>query len=246
MNCGADGCVFEDNTSENFDAYETDATTERTRKNIFSKLSKYMQDTYGKKGITNSLLKLQGISSKDFDYVSSVENFMLGNLTSNSINPNANKCETNMMRVMSEAEAPFRKLLGYDLLYRTCKRLYGKEKAEYLMNRVFSYDIYICDSTAIPQVYCWAINGTDLVIDGRNTGSLHCSAPQHLFSYISMLCGTMHTLSQNALAGACACGTVFYDSAYLLMKDGYTLDDIKNDSKLRKYIKFQKVAHKSH
>ena len=51
MNCGADGCVFEDNTSENFDAYETDATTERTRKNIFSKLSKYMQDTYGKKGI---------------------------------------------------------------------------------------------------------------------------------------------------------------------------------------------------
>ena len=79
MNCGADGCVFEDNTSENFDAYETDATTERTRKNIFSKLSKYMQDTYGKKGITNSLLKLQGISSKDFDYVSSVENFMLGN-----------------------------------------------------------------------------------------------------------------------------------------------------------------------
>ena len=237
MNCGADGCVFEDNTSENFDAYETDATTERTRKNIFSKLSKYMQDTYGKKGITNSLLKLQGISSKDFDYVSSVENFMLGNLTSNSINPNANKCETNMMRVMSEAEAPFRKLLGYDLLYRTCKRLYGKEKAEYLMNRVFSYDIYICDSTAIPQVYCWAINGTDLVIDGRNTGSLHCSAPQHLFSYISMLCGTMHTLSQNALAGACACGTVFYDSAYLLMKDGYTLDDIKNDLKLRKYIK---------
>ena len=58
MNCGADGCVFEDNTSENFDAYETDATTERTRKNIFSKLSKYMQDTYGKKGITNSLLPI--------------------------------------------------------------------------------------------------------------------------------------------------------------------------------------------
>jgi len=216
--------------------YDTDAKTTRTRKNIYNKLKNYMAKTYNAENITNELLKLQGLDAKHFDYISQVENFMLGQMNDTSINPNANKDENNIGRVESEAESSFRKLIGYDMLYRVCKALYGQEEAERLMNRLYSYDLYICDSTVLLNTYCYAIDSTNFIIEGRNTGSLKCSPAKHLDAYVSMLVGTMQSMSINALAGAIATGKLFVDSAYILLKDGFTVEDIMCNKDKRKYI----------
>ena len=222
--------------SEDQESFEPDAKTDKTRKKIHQKLKKYMQDTFGKGQAVNEMLKLQGLASKNFDYVSQVENFMLGKMNDTSVDPNANKAENNMIRVQAEAGVSYHKLIGHDLLYRVMKDIYGQDEAERLSNKMYSYDLYICDSSGIPQTYCYAINGSNLVTEGRNSKPLRCAPAKHLHSYISMLCGTIHAMSQNALMGACACGTVFFDSCNVLLKDGYTLEQVKNSKSVRKMI----------
>ena len=72
------------------------------------------------------------------------------------------------------------------------------------------------DSTKILLPYCWALDASKLVIEGRKFGQLPSAPAKRVQSYISALNETVHQMSSH-LAGAIAVGTFFLDIAHILM-----------------------------
>lgn len=228
MNC--------DNTSVE-ECFNPNAKTDKTRKNIKKALKERLSTVYDitDPSVANSILKIQGFDVSRYDYIKQVENFMLGQLNNESIDNNANKASNSIARIISEADNVFHKTIGHDMLYRQLKSNVGHEEANRISAMMYDYTLPINDATKILLPYCYSISGIDLVLSGRE-GTLKCSPAKHLHSYVSMLAGTVHVLSSNALAGAVAVGSFFFDSARVLLTDGFDLDKIKNDHVSRKYI----------
>lgn len=219
------------------ECFNPNAKTDKTRKNIKKALKERLSTVYNitDPSVTNSILKIQGFDTARYDYVSQVENFMLGQLNNDSIDNNANKASNSIARIISEADNVMHKTIGHDMLYRQLKNNVGQDEATRISAMMYDYTLPINDATKILLPYCYSISGIDLVLSGRE-GTLKCSPAKHLHSYVSMLAGTVHVLSSNALAGAVAVGSFFFDSARVLLTDGFDLDKIKNDHVSRKYI----------
>lgn len=219
------------------ECFNPNAKTDKTRKNIKKTLKERLSTVYNitDPSVTNSILKIQGFDVPRYDYISQVENFMLGQLNNDSIDNNANKASNSIARIISEADNVFHKTIGHDMLYRQLKNNVGQEEANRISAMMYDYTLPINDATKILLPYCYSVSGIDLVLSGRE-GTLKCSPAKHLHSYVSMLAGTVHVLSSNALAGAVAVGSFFFDSARVLLTDGFDLDKIKNDHVSRKYI----------
>lgn len=222
---------------------KADAKAERTRKNIYKDLKESLSDKYNKGDITNEILKIHGLDSKRFDFISNAENFLINKINDVSIDGNANKNETNIETIVQETIDPVRKLMGYDMLYRQMKTMYGKDVAKTCIKDIYDYSLVMADSTKIPLNYCWAFNANPLISEGRSFGQLHSAPCKHLHSYISALCETVHQMANN-IAGACAIPTLFFDSAEVLMNDGIFMEDL-DDPKIIKYIEneYQQFVH---
>ena len=233
-------------------AFEPTAKTARTLGNIKHVVERTLKEKYGidNAAITETLLKIHGLNTKQFDFVSCVENDLNEDVLNDaSIDPNANKCEKTIESLMVEASNPAKKAIGYDMLYRQMKNDYGKEEAKRLSGEMYSFALALADATKILSCYCYSIDASILVKKGRDFGQLHSKPCKRLCSYISSLCETIHQMS-NHLAGAIAAGTFFMDCAHVLMftdnnGEGYTLEQIKTDKEIRKMIEneYQQFVH---
>lgn len=239
---------IESDESEN--VFEDKAKTGRTitniEKTLFYEMKKELpgKDDKEVRSVVGKLLKIHGLNRSRFDMVASAENTINENiLNDDSIDPNGNKTEKTVESIMQEVMASTKKLIGYDELYRQMKNDWGKSEAKRLSGEMYSYALALADSTAIMKPYCYCLDARTLVLDGRKFGQLPSKPAKRLDSYISMLTETVHQMS-NHLAGAVAVGTFFFDSARVLMKS-YSLNKIKKNKKVRKYIEneYQQFVH---
>lgn len=217
--------------------------SEQTRviKNIRKTLASTLKKKYGfsngeLKELTTQILKIHGLDESNFDSLSNFNKMIDDYMNDVSIDANSNKNEKTIAALMKEVSLSNEKLIGYHMLYQVMKELYGQEEAKRLSGDMYDLSLALADSTNILKVYCYALDTTKLVTEGRKFGKLW-SAPVHrVDSYINALDETIHQLS-NHLAGAIAEATFFYDIAHILIyKMRIPFSRLKTDEKLRDYI----------
>lgn len=206
-----------------------------------------LKEKYGKEDqdITNFILNEHGLGKNHFDFITNAENLISSNLADSSVDTNANKNEVTMSGMLNEITTPINKLVGYRYLYRKLKELYGKKEAKRLSGELYDMSLALADSSKIMLPYCFSIDASKIVMEGRPFGQLHSAPPKRLSSYISALNETVHQLS-NHLAGALAIGTFFFDVAHVLYyKEGVVLEELEMDYNTRKYIEncYQSFIH---
>jgi len=194
--------------------------------------------------IIDYILKVHGLHKSNFDFIKNIEEIISSNLNDVSIDTNSNKNEKTMGGISNEAVSPINKLIGYRYLYREIKKLYGKQEAKILMAKMYDFSLAISDSTKIMVPYCYALDASKIVVEGRPFGQLYSLPPKRMSSFISAVNETVHQLS-NHLAGALAIGSFFFDIAHLLIyNEKIQLKDFE-DEKILKYIEncFQNFVH---
>jgi len=236
--------------SEN-EIFLEDATTVRTLRNIRNTLTRTLvnkgiikEDEDKGKELVEKILSIHGLSKSNFDFVASMERILSGKLNDNSIDDNSNKNEKSISGIGSETTAPVIKAIGYDYLYRMLVKLYGKKEAKRLTGEMYDFSLAISDSVKLLVPYCWAMDASKIVLQGRPFGQLPSKPPKRLSSYIAALNETIHQMSSH-VAGALAVGTLFIDAAHLLLfKEKMSLEDIQKDEN-KKYIEncFQSFVH---
>ena len=226
------------------------AETTRTIKNIKKTLASALKKKYGfsngeLKELTSNILKIHGLDASNFDTLANFAKIMESRVNDVSIDDNSNKNEKTIAGVNNEITAANRKLIGYHMLYGVMKDLYGQAEAKVLSGDLYDFSLGLSDSTNILIPYCWALDASKIVMEGRKFGQLP-SAPVHrVDSYISALDETIHQMSSH-LAGAIAIGTFFLDIAHILIyKQRVPFEKIKSDATMRKHIEncFQTFVH---
>lgn len=221
------------------------ASTTRTRKNIIECLTKSLKSKYGitdkeeLKEKVNKLMDIHGLGEENFDPLAVISKLLFGNLqTVNdiSVDENANKSSTNTEGICAEAMLPFKKLAGYNYLYQTLKELYGKAEAKKCCASMYDMSLFLHDATNILKPYCYCIDASKLVVEGRKFGQVHSGPAHRISTYVTTLGDTIREISFN-IAGACAVGTFFEDIANLaIYRERITLDDLRTDKKIRKAV----------
>lgn len=227
--------------------YDEVGSTTRTTKNIKKALTFSLKEKYGieDKEIVTSMLKVHGLDDEKFDFINYISSMLNGNLNDMSIDANSNKNEKIIEGIQQEAFAPVKKAVGYDYLYRKMVHLYGKKEAKRLSGEMYDLSLGLSDSTNILRPYCWALNASKIVTEGRPFGQLESKPSKRVSSYISALCESIHQLSSH-LAGAIAVSTFFLDVSHLsLYKEGYDLRELKTNKRFRKRLEneFQQFIH---
>lgn len=227
-------------------------SSEQTRviKNIRKTLASALKKKYGfsngeLKELTTKILKIHGLDESNFDVLKSFDIMVNERMNDNSVDANSNKNEKTVAAVMREVSLSNDKLIGYHMLYQVMKELYGKEEAKRLSGDMYDLSIALADSTNILKVYCYALDSTKLVTEGRKFGKLWSGPVHRVDSYIAALDETIHQMS-NHLAGAIAEATFFYDIAHILIyKQRVSFKTLKEDEKIRDYIKqcYQTFIH---
>jgi len=222
-----------------------EAGTTRTRKNIIECLTKSLRSKYGitdkeeLKDKVNKIMDLHGLGEENFDPLAIISKLTFGNLeTVNdvSVDANANKSSKNTEGICAEAMLPYKKLAGYDYLYQTLKELYGKSEAKKCCASMYDLSLFLHDATNILKPYCYCIDASKIVTEGRNFGQVHSGPAHRISTYVTTLGDTIREISFN-IAGACAIGTFFMDIANLaIYRERITLDDLRNDRKIRKAV----------
>lgn len=229
----------------------TEPTTDRSLKNIKKTLIYSLRNTYGIKDkekindISDELLRIHGLHKDNFDFVKQVGVAIQENINEFSIDSNANKSEKNPRSVITEVVTPVSKLIGYDYLYQIMRELYSKEEAKRLSGLMYDYTLALADSSSILLPYCFAIDASRIITEGKLFGQLESGPAHRIDSYVSVLNEVVHTLSNN-LAGAIAVSTFFIDIAHLgIYRENITLKKLKKNKNIRKYIEnqYQKVVH---
>lgn len=216
------------------------------RKCLANTLRRKYGFTNGKlKELTTKILKIHGLDESNFDCIANFDKFVNSRLNDVSIDDNSNKNEKSIRGIHQEVNSSNDKLIGYHLLYQVMKELYGKPRAQLLAGDMYDYSIGLSDSSKIDVPYCWALDASKIVIEGRKFGQLPSAPAKRLDSYIAALNETVHQMSSH-LAGALAIGSMFLDSAHLLIfKERIPFEKVKEDKDTRKYIEnqFQKFIH---
>lgn len=186
--------------------------------------------------VTEALLKLHGLDKSNFDFINNFETLVEKGIADGSIDTNANKCDRSITGMFIETAMPINKLVGYRYLYRKMKDLYGKKEAKRLTGLMYDLSLFLHDSTNVLKIYCYSINASKLVIEGRPFGSLPSAPPKRISSYVFALAETVHQIS-NHLAGAIAIGSFSLDLAHLLIyREHRTLTDLRENKEYRKYV----------
>lgn len=224
---------MENKNESTFDSSSVNAALTR----IKNTLNYSLKENYGIEDpeITEKFLHMHGLDKSRFDFINNFETLIEKGIADESVDTNANKCDKSIMGYFSEVALPIRKLVGYRYLYRKIKELYGKKRAKYLTGLLYDMSLALADSTSILVPYCFSVNASKLVMEGRPFGSLPSGAPHRINSYVAALSETIHQLSSH-LAGAIAVGSYFLDLAHIMIyRERKTLSDLRN-SEYRKYV----------
>lgn len=219
--------------------YFTDNSTERE---ILSNIRQDLKDSLAQKyfiksdGFVDEFLKLQGIHETNLESLQVMNKFIGHNVNEVTIDANSNIFEKNVAGISRETAQPREKLVGYAYLYWELKKLYGKDVAKTCMKEIYDYSIGLNDSTAILKPYCYSIDASRLITEGRPWGQLPSAPCKNIRSYVSCLCEVVHQLS-NHVAGAIATSSFFLDLAHLLLyKHKLDIRELKTNKYMRKEI----------
>ena len=199
------------------------AGTTQTRKNIIECLTKSLKSKYGivdkeeLKEKVNKFMNLHGLGEENFDPLAIISKLIFGNLeTVNdlSVDANANKSSKNTEGICAEAMLPYKKLVGYDYLYQTLKELYGKSEAKKCCASMYDLSLFLHDATNILKPYCYCIDASKIVTEGRNFGQVHSGPAHRISTYVTTLGDTIREISFN-IAGACC----YKDTNLVIKKD---------------------------
>lgn len=216
----------------------TSSSVNSALQRIKNTLSYSLRENYGitDEETVNKFLKLHGLDKDRFDFINNFETLIEKGIADESVDTNASKSDVSITGMFAETALPINKLVGYRYLYRKLKEMYGKQRAKELTGRMYDMSLAIADSTNLLKMYCFSINASKLVYEGRPWGTLPSGIPHRVNSYINALCETVHQLS-NHLAGAIAVGSFSLDIAHIILyREHKTLTDIKNDNTYRKYL----------
>ena len=216
----------------------TSSSVNSALQRIKNTLAYSLRENYGitDEETINKFLKLHGLDKDRFDFINNFETLIEKGIADESVDANANKSDVSITGMFAETAMPINKLVGYRYLYRKLKDMYGKKRAKYLTGRMYDMSLAIADSTNLLKPYCFSINASKLVYEGRPWGTLPSGIPHRVNSYINALCETIHQLS-NHLAGAIAVGSFSLDIAHIIIyREHKTLSDIKNNETYRKYL----------
>lgn len=213
---------------------------------IKNTLNYSLKENYGIEDpeVTEKFLHMHGLDKSRFDFINNFETLIEKGIADESVDTNANKADKSITGFFAETAMPINKLVGYRYLYRKMKDMYGKKEAKRLSGEMYDMSLALADSTNILKLYCFAINASKLVMEGRPFGTLHSGIPHRITSYISTICEVIHQLS-NHTAGAIANSTLFFDVAHVMLyREHKTLTDLQ-DPEYRKYVKncFQAMVH---
>lgn len=214
------------------------ANQNRTLKNIRSCLKYQLKNEYGieDEGLVEDILKLHGLNKDNFDFMKRTERLIIGRLGDESVDANANKESKTVMGVLAEMTSSVNKLVGFDFLYRMMEKDWGKKEAKRLAGLMYDYSLPIHDSSKLLVPYCWALDASHIVMEGRPFGQLKSKPPKSIYSYVSCLNETIHQMS-NHLAGAIAVGTFFSDMAFIMIaRMGIDLTRLRRDKDTRKMV----------
>lgn len=142
-----------------YDKLTTSSTT-RTIKNIKKNIIATLKSNYpfinGRvKEVADIILKKHGLHEDSFDFVNLFESGLHENINDISIDDNANKNEKVFRGYLNELEKSIDKLIGYDVLYRTMKDLYGEKEAKKLSGEMYTYALGLSDSSNISIPYSY-------------------------------------------------------------------------------------------
>lgn len=214
------------------------ANTNRTLRNVRKALRVQLKNQYNieDREIENKILKVHGLDKDNFDFVAKTEKLITSKLNDESIDANANKNEKTVAGILAEVTSSVNKAVGYDYLYREMVKDWGKKEAKELTGLMYDYSLPIHDATKLMVPYCWSFDASHIVFEGRPFGQLKSTRPKKITSYVASLNETIHQMS-NHLAGAIAVGSFFSDLAFILInRESKTLEEVKTNKILRKYI----------
>ncbi len=215
-----------------------DSSTTASIGRVKNTLEYSLKNKYGvdNDAITEKILSIHGLSKYNFDFIKNYENLIESGIADASWDTNANKTDVSISGILSETVIPVNKIVGFRYLYRKMKELYGKRRAKFLTGEMYDYSLAIADSSQLLKNYCFSVDASKLVLQGRPFGQLPSLPPHRISSYIAALTETIHQLS-NHLAGAIAIGTFFLDVSYMMLEgEKKTLTDLKEDKVFRKYV----------
>lgn len=194
--------------------------------------------------MAHKILKVNGLDTDRFDFVKQFKRFTEARLNDISIDDNSNKNEKTIASIYNEIQGPVKKITGFDYLYCTMRDMYGKQEATRLSALMYDYSLGLSDSTNIMIPYCYAMDGSRIITEGRKFGILPSKPAKRVSSYISALCETIHQISSH-LAGAVAVGTFFFDIAKLILINYSNPIEDLNDPIVVKQIEneFQQFVH---
>lgn len=218
--------------------YKGYADTDRTLRNIGNTLRVQLEEQYGINDVAmnEKILKIHGLHTDDFDFVTKTQKLITGKLNDESSDPNASKNEKTISGILAEVTSSVNKAVGYDYLYREMKADWGKQEAKELSGLMYDYTLPLHDSSKILIPYCYSFDASHIVFEGRPFGQLKSKPPKSILSYIASLNETIHQMS-NHLAGAIAVGSFFSDLAFILInREHISLEKVNKDKATRKYI----------
>ena len=178
--------------------------SEQTRviKNIRKTLASALKKKYGfsngeLKDLTTKILKIHGLDESNFDTLNLFEQFLTERTNDISIDDNSNKNEKTVAGLLNEVNSSNNKLIGYHLLYNVMKELYGQTEAKILSGDMYDFSLGLSDSSKITLPYCWALDASKLVMEGRKFGQLPSKPAKRVDSYIAALNETVHQMSSH-------------------------------------------------
>jgi len=142
----------------------------------------------------------------------------VGSTSDISIDANANIEDVTILQYMSEINKPMHRLNSYYLLWKYAKQLFSAEVAEKMLVAQLTKAIYIHDSQAFQNAYCFNFSCMDVVMSGLPfTKKAESKPPKHLSSFMGQMINFI-TYAGNNIAGACGVADVLICMAWYVEK----------------------------
>jgi anaerobic ribonucleoside-triphosphate reductase len=182
------------------------------------------------------LLRLNGIHPEQIDVGYMSHKYHTDKVQDISVDANANaNGRKSINNYQSEITKGVLKLEGYYLLWRYTKKRLGRERANELLWKIWSGELYFHDASGanIQIPYCWAFSTTPIMIEGRPYGQLHSTRPKRADSFMAQVIEATMDMSQD-FAGAVAPSDLIVNYCYYAKKEQLQDYQVLND--LQKFV----------
>ena len=183
--------------------------------NEFEDLILHLRSKYGKE-----MLDLDGIG-KQLDMATFGKQFFSTkhNTADMSVDANANVDDSTVVAYENELPKPYMRLNSLYLLWKGCRKFYGTEFANRVVEGQISGDFYINDLSNVQKPYCYNFSAYDLMTKGLPfVKKIDSLPPKHLSSF----CGQMvhfTSYASNQVMGAVGLADLLIVMSYYVGKE---------------------------